>query len=721
VNSTTNDGGDATGDGGMNVEQQRSDVSSPSRRDTPEEQSERNGRDERRDSLDSPPRRESRDKSPSRYSGHKRDRYGNHRGRNVDRDPYGRDSPSMRRRRSSPSPHDRRNSYRSYDRRPRRSSYDRDRRDEWNRDDRPTKSRRLNASGQAEQQMTYSQWCQQRSSSPGSDETPASVLQAEYDKYVQEKQLRTFFDHYKHTAWFKERYSSDALLESWKEKCVASKARAAEFLSKLDAGTLTCNYSAKDNAEIIAEHETEVSVAAQATAERQLFKQDRNKRDRRSSDEQGETDDSKQTQGDAKDDNEGVGATDEVSTKEDNATEETSRVKEAPKVIVCKSIPLSCSKSSLVNILNDVTGGTMEKFIISEPSPTGMDRTAWAIYDCNAAASSALDKHHRRNCDDFELVLAFHELPCNSKRVQFAHPFCNAVERMEKDYKQALRLMQRLDEDYGIEENPFGQEKENISKEPEQLEQELDLLIGYLRQVHGYCYYAGKEFADPDILVYQTGRAYLRPVQEEGETCTEGDETLDAMDKRIQQRSENAIKPDLFGSEALEVEKLEAFMKGHIIEETPGKKYRCVLCSKLFKGFSFVEKHIGIKHEHKVDQVKQEARDEQSFVNYKADADHLDKIVAARRRNDRRRNNDNWDDRTRRRSYDNRSGPRRRPRNRYRDHPYDPRDRPPPRGAGRDPRQVMSYVDLDEPKAQEVEIDYGALLSKHAASKKTSE
>ena len=44
----------------------------------------------------------------------------------------------------------------------------------------------------------------------------------------------------------------------------------------------------------------------------------------------------------------------------------------------------------------------------------------------------------------------------------------------------------------------------------------------------------------------------------------------------------------------------------NVIEVDPGRKFKCNLCSKLFKGADFVKKHIDYKHSAKIESTTNE-------------------------------------------------------------------------------------------------------------------
>lgn len=211
---------------------------------------------------------------------------------------------------------------------------------------------------------------------------------------------------------------------------------------------------------------------------------------------------------------------------------------------------------------------------------------------------------------------------------------------------------------------------------------------------------------------------------------------------------------------------LEKFFNKNILKQGPSK-FRCALCSKLFKGDEFLRKHLSRKHEDSIKALQMRAKDEYYFESYIQSADHVSPPMLATegaeeyerdaqrdtagresRPRDSRRDRD-WRDRERgwdrERDFDHRRerGPRDRPRDvreprhsqprpmyqggpssrgpsSYRAGPahYHRREAGPPSvnlpmpipvmppPQSRDPRRLRSYTDLDAPVEGDVIIDY---------------
>jgi len=49
---------------------------------------------------------------------------------------------------------------------------------------------------------------------------------------------------------------------------------------------------------------------------------------------------------------------------------------------------------------------------------------------------------------------------------------------------------------------------------------------------------------------------------------------------------------------------IDNLVRDNTAEMEPGVKFRCKLCGKLFKGQEFVRKHINLKHNDKLEEVR---------------------------------------------------------------------------------------------------------------------
>eukprot|EP00468_Gymnochlora_sp_CCMP2014_P004967 CAMPEP_0167749414 /NCGR_PEP_ID=MMETSP0110_2-20121227/5393_1 /TAXON_ID=629695 /ORGANISM="Gymnochlora sp., Strain CCMP2014" /LENGTH=211 /DNA_ID=CAMNT_0007634563 /DNA_START=771 /DNA_END=1406 /DNA_ORIENTATION=- len=174
------------------------------------------------------------------------------------------------------------------------------------------------------------------------------------------------------------------------------------------------------------------------------------------------------------------------------------------------------------------------------------------------------------------------------------------------------------------------------------------------------------------------------------------------------------------------------FLEAKTLKLSEPNKFRCALCSKLFRGANYVHKHIRLKHKQSLDTEKIRAQEDACFKNYYTDphkllslpenAPRTEKSNAQGRdrnrqrpsrdtsRRDRDRNRDR--DRDYRRSdrdYDRDRDRRKSPPRRRRDRDYSPNP-PKRRGSGNGgggSGGIVVYDDLDAPPKEDIVVDYG--------------
>jgi hypothetical protein len=150
--------------------------------------------------------------------------------------------------------------------------------------------------------------------------------------------------------------------------------------------------------------------------------------------------------------------------------------------------------------------------------------------------------------------------------------------------------------------------------------QQLDLLIYYLKTVHFHVYYTCTTFPALDkekaVLCYRGSEKLNRDAERPIEAAAWGEN----VDKKIQDRL--TIDLRVASGERKCEEYLEAFYNEKIVKDS-AERFRCDVCSKMFKGPIFVKKHIAAKHPEKLEEIKEKALEEQYFQNY---LQHCDKI-----------------------------------------------------------------------------------------------
>lgn len=76
--------------------------------------------------------------------------------------------------------------------------------------------------------------------------------------------------------------------------------------------------------------------------------------------------------------------------------------------------------------------------------------------------------------------------------------------RIENDVDTLLRLIIKLDEEVGIQDNRL------IEREFNSIQAKFDTFLLYLRKVHAYDYYTSTMYENERILALKVGSAFLR-------------------------------------------------------------------------------------------------------------------------------------------------------------------------------------------------------------------
>ncbi|KAJ2742431.1 hypothetical protein GGI20_004486 [Coemansia sp. BCRC 34301] len=125
---------------------------------------------------------------------------------------------------------------------------------------------------------------------------------------------------------------------------------------------------------------------------------------------------------------------------------------------------------------------------------------------------------------------------------------------------------------------------------------ELDLMLEYLRRVHYFCYYCGHTADNTEDFSRRCAKLHLRRDLSPGRSPMPSGNWVRNLDNRNDVIIHPLEAERLFkeGGKSLERETDKELDK-HIKCLDEGR-FRCLLCTKLFKGDAFVRKHIRNKH-----------------------------------------------------------------------------------------------------------------------------
>lgn len=365
------------------------------------------------------------------------------------------------------------------------------------------------------------------------------------------------------------------------------------------------------------------------------------------------------------------------------------------RTVYVKALPSATTRGVLDATFRAV--GEVERLALSEPSIERMNRRAWVTYATFEAAQRAAEE-----LSGATLVLANGQitrlslqlLSPHRVRVRVVPPALSLPDRIAHDAAVARRLVEKLDrekrlwpptaadaeDDDGRDGDASGDDggavggkralvpskRQALERHPllsdaafekRPVEEQLDLLVAYLRRVHFYCYYTAAEF-DSDIdLERARGPIHLRfgskralevvqqraaataAVAAAAAAATAADgaapeitaptlpgvpeadvKWMKSLDERNEARLAYADLADASTAAALLKQQLVELVENNSEPVDDLGKHQCKVCpNKVFKEKVFVEKHIFNKHQDMVDQVRLAAFIEQSRLNFLAD------------------------------------------------------------------------------------------------------
>ncbi|TPX35504.1 hypothetical protein SmJEL517_g02112 [Synchytrium microbalum] len=438
-----------------------------------------------------------------------------------------------------------------------------------------------------------------------------------------------------------------------------------------------------------------------------------------------------------------------------------------------RSVPPNFKRAEIEEVLKTYPG--FKYLELSDPNPQKRySRFGWIVLQDDSNPEDAMKvlsgKKVYKLAGDPEPKQADGELPLTefTLHVNVSAPHANKprpipiesnnLGRIQDEVKVARDLARVLDEESGFKpedgdgviivtnrldvilgpdvEEPDTETKLNRAKK------DLDMHIEYLKRVHFYDFYTCIECDSPEDFLRRVAVS-LRRAPDPATSAEQQNNPnyirfLERLDTRHKHRITKPAESDYIrasGGKEIEAE-IDKSLNA-TIGKVEDSKFRCLVCTKLFKGDEFVRKHIRVKHGEVVEKTKAEfiiinnyARDPNrvhendpprvegtrfggpppssaSYGNYSsqgvagingwngvaADGGFFDGAYAAR---------GSPYIRGRGRGYNDRGG-----RGRGRGRGMAMADIPPPVGAYVDPRERVSYVDLDAPASGgDVNISY---------------
>ncbi|CAJ0625334.1 8356_t:CDS:10 [Entrophospora sp. SA101] len=292
-----------------------------------------------------------------------------------------------------------------------------------------------------------------------------------------------------------------------------------------------------------------------------------------------------------------------------------------------KSVSPNIPRQKIEEMCKEIPG--FKYLALSEPNPQKkFHRLGWIVFEEDTDMDSAYEKLNEKKNQSGPV------------RNRITPEIANTPERLKKDLISAQKLIEKLDND--VDSNTFDGSKlikQRIgvflkNEDPEEIntvKKTLDMYIEYLRRVHLFCYYCGSESDSIEELSRKCPGRHLRSLvgtDTKNPSKNTKDKQVNATQWQKTLENKIAYKTEPWKFEE-EVEKqggqsiqqvLDKFYQENVIEVDPGRKFKCNLCSKLFKGADFVKKHIDYKHNAKIDVTTNEIK---FYNNYVLDPNHL--------------------------------------------------------------------------------------------------
>ncbi|CAO3697202.1 unnamed protein product [Rhizopus stolonifer] len=312
--------------------------------------------------------------------------------------------------------------------------------------------------------------------------------------------------------------------------------------------------------------------------------------------------------------------------------------------LIIKTVPPTIAREKILEMCSKVDG--FDYLSLSEPQPMRkFHRIGWICFKPGTNIQFVFEQLDNQKVDDFIFHLALNRKNTVQNRTPRVAPeISQSIERLKKDLEQirelalALEAMLSDDPEGGLRavEKRTDQviasqtEHDEISK----LKKRLDMLIAYLRHVHMYCYYCAIECDSLEELNRKCCEPHCRSTtttSDEGNNTdtrqlskTEKGAMLWAknLDQKISMKIHTPDERELkkLGGRLFQAE-IDEFVRVHVLKEHDSK-FKCQVkeCSKAFKGFDYVEKHILTKH---ADEIERKRIEVDYFNNYVCDPNHL--------------------------------------------------------------------------------------------------
>lgn len=279
--------------------------------------------------------------------------------------------------------------------------------------------------------------------------------------------------------------------------------------------------------------------------------------------------------------------------------------------VFLNEIPKTISRAQILSAITN-TGGDYLSVSMSSPNRLkNHSRYCWITYSKKEQCEIALTTLKECKISDDFMIFPYLSKCASNRYVRITPQLFE--DRLQEDNKYLKKIISLLDKEKELEENKIV----NSTITSFEISKQNDIMMMYLRHVHGFCYYCVEEHDGERNLAKNCDCIHLREEgslgkrsevaqldKEKYKEVIEFDAKLTERIKTFISKKENKKQEDY--TEKLIALK-EEFINNQIKTITENEKYQCVICGKFFKGSEYVKKHILNKH---TDLLKENVEDD---------------------------------------------------------------------------------------------------------------
>ena len=279
--------------------------------------------------------------------------------------------------------------------------------------------------------------------------------------------------------------------------------------------------------------------------------------------------------------------------------------------VFLNEIPRTISRAQILSAITNAGGDYLSVSMSSPNRLKNHSRYCWITYSKKEQCEIALTTLKECKISDDFMIFPYLSKCASNRYVRITPQLFE--DRLQEDNKYLKKIISLLDKEKELEENKIV----NSTITSFEISKQNDIMMMYLRHVHGFCYYCVEEHDGERNLAKNCDCIHLREEgslgkrsevaqldKEKYKEVIEFDAKLTERIKTFISKKENKKQEDY--TEKLIALK-EEFINNQIKTITENEKYQCVICGKFFKGSEYVKKHILNKH---TDLLKENVEDD---------------------------------------------------------------------------------------------------------------